>query len=234
MVRLVYIVTRTGIIAIAEENKYKILIVSRGKPLLFCYKKGGPTIKTMQRKKAVKLFYGIILIQVMSLLICAELIYLFNLLPITMPKEWLHLGEPFYVFGWGTGVAIGFVVLLTILYRIVPKKWLVDDGTNDCLHKELYSYELAVLFFIVAVGEELLFRGTLQFIMGNVLSSVLFVLAHIRYLKKWLLTTCLFLFSLSLGYLYEISGTIWAVIWCHYLFNMILSHIGKISSRLNS
>lgn len=78
--------------------------------------------------------------------------------------------------------------------------------------------ELAVVALLAGLGEELLFRGALQPVLGLPLASVLFALAHSITPTYALLTG---LMGLYLGWLAEAAGTLWAPIVTHALYDFV-------------
>ncbi|MNP75377.1 CAAX amino terminal protease self- immunity [compost metagenome] len=73
---------------------------------------------------------------------------------------------------------------------------------------------------MVAVCEELLFRGAIQHTFGPYWTSILFAVIHVRYLRHWIPTAWVFLSSYGLGYIYIHTGTLWAPILCHFLIDL--------------
>lgn len=130
------------------------------------------------------------------------------------------------VFGYGTLLAVGLVIMQILLVTLVPHKKLLDDGTNKIFYTFSYPI-LALLMSFGAIAEELLFRVAIQPGFGIVLTSVLFAAIHVRYLKKWILLLGTFVMSLALGWLYEVTQIIWAPIWAHFLVNFAMICFGK-------
>ncbi|SHE28867.1 hypothetical protein SAMN02745133_00027 [Desulforamulus putei DSM 12395] len=130
------------------------------------------------------------------------------------------------VFGCGTLLAAGLVMMQILLVTFVPHEKLRDDGTNKIFYT--YSYPiLALLMSFGAFAEELLFRAAIQPGLGIVLTSALFAVIHVRYLKKWILLLGTFVMSLALGWLYEVTQMIWAPVWAHFLVNFVMICFGK-------
>ncbi|MEW6065241.1 MAG: type II CAAX endopeptidase family protein [Bacillota bacterium] len=130
------------------------------------------------------------------------------------------------VLGCGTLLAAGLVIMQILLVIFVPHDKLLDDGTNKIFYT--FSYPtLALLMSFGAFAEELLFRAAMQPGFGIVLTSVLFAVIHVRYLKKWILLLGTFVMSLALGWLYETTQNIWAPVWAHFLVNFVMICFGK-------
>lgn len=113
----------------------------------------------------------------------------------------------------------GVVVMLSLMLRRV--------GPIDRLHKEfsavlgpLSTGTVAVLAVTSAVGEELLFRGALQPLIGFWPTAALFGLLHgggTPRLFAW--TVFAFLSGLLLGWLADFTGSLLAPILCHLTIN---------------
>lgn len=140
------------------------------------------------------------------------------------------------------GVIVGIVVSLILLLVYTAVISLYGHYTDKSLvvHKLSYSFILTQLF-LVALPEEVFFRGYLQEKLGNtirgvIVVSLLFALGHF-------ITLCLggghglslcvqslltFFPSLVMGYLYLYTGTLWAGIIFHFLANIV--HIALVLS----
>lgn len=113
----------------------------------------------------------------------------------------------------------GVVVVLSLVFRKL--------GPIDRLHKEFSSVlgelstgTVAVLAVTSAVGEELLFRGALQPLIGFWPTAALFGLLHgggAPRLFAW--TLFAFLSGLLLGWLADFTGSLLAPILCHLTIN---------------
>lgn len=102
-----------------------------------------------------------------------------------------------------------------------------DDGGINRLLLRLPMGTLIPMFLFGGFSEELLVRGVLQTgivsLMGSIggvlLTSLIFTVMHIRYLKKPVLMIGVFIISIVLGSLYVLTGTLWASVWAHFLYN---------------
>ena len=130
-----------------------------------------------------------------------------------------------------TGIAVTIVILL--IYIAVLAGYGLYAGKLLTFNKLSYSFILIQLL-LVALPEEVFFRGYLQQKLGNTVKgiiavSLLFALAHF-------VTLCLgsghglsvcsqavltFFPSLVMGYLFMTTGTLWASIIFHFLANVI-------------
>lgn len=130
------------------------------------------------------------------------------------------------VFGYGTLTAAGLVFLQILLVTFVPHRFLLDDGTNRVLYSFSY-FHIILLMSLGAFAEETLFRAAIQPIWGIFLTSSLFALIHIRYVKKWVLLLGTVVMSIVLGWLYDKTQVIWTPIWAHFLVNVTMICFGK-------
>ena len=78
------------------------------------------------------------------------------------------------------------------------------------------------LAFISALGEEILFRGTIQPYLGLLGTSLLFGLLHLGpqgLISMW--TVWAVISGLLLGWMYQDTGSLWPSLICHFLLNTI-------------
>ncbi|RAL22655.1 CPBP family intramembrane glutamic endopeptidase [Thermoflavimicrobium daqui] len=125
---------------------------------------------------------------------------------------------------WLVGVGASLVVLIIalLLKTIVPKKWIDDGGKNQQLFQRRSVLHIFFIALISSFVEEWLFRGAIQHWLGVWGTSILFVLLHFRYLKKWLLVIYLLLVSVFLGELVVVSGVLAPAIAVHFIVNLCL------------
>ena len=69
--------------------------------------------------------------------------------------------------------------------------------------------------------EELIFRGTLQLIIGVIPAALAFTAIHVSYYKKPVLLIDVFIQGLILGALYYLTGSVWITTIAHTLVNTI-------------
>lgn len=137
------------------------------------------------------------------------------------PFTLLQFPEQIHFLGWAFGLAGAMFLVDLLISRVVPEDAMDDGGINELLFKARPIWHIGVISFVVAVCEELLFRGAIQHGLGPYWTSILFALIHIRYLKHWVPTGWVFASSYGLGYIYLQSGTLWAPIVCHFLIDFI-------------
>ncbi|CAH1194391.1 hypothetical protein PAECIP111892_01630 [Paenibacillus auburnensis] len=121
---------------------------------------------------------------------------------------------------WGLGLAGIMLIVDFLLTHIVPEESMDDGGINDLLFGRRPLWHIIIIAAMVAICEELLFRGAIQYAFGPYWTSILFAVIHVRYLRHWIPTGWVFLSSYGLGYIYIHTGTLWAPILCHFLIDL--------------
>jgi len=139
----------------------------------------------------------------------------------------LALPDQLAIVLWGAGFAVVFIAVDGLLSQFVPEEVTDDGGVNEKLFSGRPLWHIAVLSFIVALCEEVLFRGVLQTWFGPYWTSILFALLHVRYLKHWLMTGLVFSVSYGLGYLAIWTGTLWTPIFAHFVIDFVMGVIIK-------
>ncbi|GFN30611.1 CPBP family intramembrane glutamic endopeptidase [Paenibacillus xylaniclasticus] len=141
------------------------------------------------------------------------------------PLRLLQLPENdrFWIFGLGLAAAV--IILDLLITRLVPDDISDDGGINERLFQARPVWHIIVMSFIVAVCEELLFRGAVQHSFGPYWTSILFAAIHVRYLRHWIPTGLVFSISYGLGWIYIESGTLWAPIMTHFLVDATMGLI---------
>lgn len=131
------------------------------------------------------------------------------------------------------GVISGLIIVgidLIIMY-IFPERYYDDGGINEKLFKNLSIADIFCVTLIIAVSEEILFRGLVQTTFGYVFASVLFALMHIRYLKKPILLISVLLISFYIGYLFELTGNLYVTITSHFTVDFLLGLFIRFQKR---
>ncbi|MFC0523117.1 lysostaphin resistance A-like protein [Pontibacillus salicampi] len=126
------------------------------------------------------------------------------------------------VIQFGVSAAVFILLVDIILMKVLPKSYYDDGGINERVFRSISIPEIAIIAFVVAFSEELLFRGVLHTEFGYVLASVAFALMHIRYLTKPVLLVSVLLISFYLGLMYEWTGELWVTIVAHFLIDLVL------------
>ncbi|MFE5317137.1 type II CAAX prenyl endopeptidase Rce1 family protein [Paenibacillus sp. NPDC056579] len=131
----------------------------------------------------------------------------------------------YWILLWGVAYAAAVLIVDILISRWVPPEVTDDGGINDMLFKNRPLWHIAVMSFIVAFCEELLFRGAVQAAWGPYWTSILFAAIHIRYLQHWLMTGLVFGISYGLGWIYIQSGSLWAPIAAHFVIDFVMGCI---------
>ncbi|GGJ59971.1 hypothetical protein GGR02_000789 [Anoxybacillus voinovskiensis] len=124
---------------------------------------------------------------------------------------------------YGGGGALFVLALDFLMMRYLPEDWYDDGGINEKMFQTRSFPQLIWLCGLIAFSEEWLFRGVLQTYFGLFLTSVVFALLHVRYVTKPVLFLMVVLISFFLGYLYEVTGSLWVTIVAHFLIDFVLA-----------
>ncbi|PWW05582.1 hypothetical protein DFQ01_104142 [Paenibacillus cellulosilyticus] len=129
----------------------------------------------------------------------------------------------FWMYGVGlTAVVIAVDVLIS---RFVPEQANDDGGINERLFRKRPVWHIVLISLVVAICEEMLFRGAMQQTFGPYWVSIIFAAIHVRYLRHWIPTGLVFSISYGLGWIYIQSGTLWAPILTHFLVDTVMGLI---------
>lgn len=126
---------------------------------------------------------------------------------------------------WGGLFAV--LVLLTDVFagRWVPEEVTDDGGINRMLFENRPVWHIVLISLIVAVCEEILFRGAIQHAIGAYWTSIVFAAVHVRYLKHWIMTGLVFSISYGLGWIYIQTGTLLTPILAHFIIDFVMGSI---------
>lgn len=128
--------------------------------------------------------------------------------------------EELVYYGIIPGIII--VVIDMILIRFLPYKYLDDDGINRRIFSDISIPYIICLTLLIAVSEEVLFRGVIQTTFGFLVASLFFTVVHIRYLRKPVLLISTLFISFSIGYIFEITGNLLVTVTIHFLVDFLL------------
>lgn len=170
------------------------------------------------------------------LMIAGAVLFMFkqrNLLPHGMGLKPKH---PVQVVSWTVGFYLFFVLLVMLLDRIGLKEWLVarlgeeqqQEIVNEMINADDLGRKVVLILgacVIAPVAEEIIFRGYLypvvkrytEPVVAALFTGVVFGAIHGNAWAVILLS----LFGVLLAVLYEKSGSLWACILCHAMFNGI-------------
>lgn len=144
-----------------------------------------------------------------------------NPLRLLAPIPWISL------LWWGGGFAALVLAGDLLVSKLVPEEMTDDGGINERLFAGRAVWHIVLMSMIVALCEELLFRGAVQHAWGPYWTSILFAAIHVRYLRHWLLTGMVFAISYGLGYIYLRTGTLWTPVIAHFLIDLSMGLILK-------
>jgi len=141
------------------------------------------------------------------------------------PVELLFFPKGYDFLIWGAGLALAVLLFDLAISRFVPEEASDDGGVNERLFGNRPVWHIAAISFVVAVCEELLFRGAIQHAIGPYWTSIAFAAIHVRYLRHWIPTGLVFGISYGLGWILIQSGTLWAPIVAHFLVDFVMGCI---------
>jgi len=123
---------------------------------------------------------------------------------------------------------LGFMAGLVVVgldlagMKYLPPSYYDDGGINERIFQSLSIPRIFFLTALIAIGEEVLFRGVIQANWGIWVASGIFAVIHIRYLSHWYLFLNICLLSLFIGYIFELTGSLWATILMHFIIDFLL------------
>lgn len=122
------------------------------------------------------------------------------------------------------GVIPGLIIVIVnlSLYKLFPKHLFDDGGINEKIFKHQSISSIFIIALVVAISEEFLFRGLIQTTFGYMTASTIFVLVHFRYLTKPVLLISIIFVSFYIGYLFEITGSLFVTITIHFIVDFLL------------
>lgn len=169
-------------------------------------------------------------------------LYITQLLSLLIGLVWCYFANDHFwtVFKWGDTKTVligGIVFALAVLAvdyvasHFIPEDMTDDGGVNEKIFANRPIWHIVVISLVVAVCEEVLFRGGVQATIGPYWTSIVFATIHVRYLRHWIPTGLVFLISYGLGYLYIKTGSLWTPILAHFLIDCVLGLIVKYAKK---
>ena len=148
-------------------------------------------------------------------------------------SEWKSIFEVTFNDWVWFGVLPGFIVLLIdfILMNTLPKQYYDDGGINNKVFKNRSIPGIIGVTLLVAISEEMLFRGVLHTEYGYWAASLLFALLHFRYLSKIVLLISVLFVSFFIGYMFEITGSLTVTITAHFIIDVVLAMWIRLGNR---
>jgi uncharacterized protein len=186
-------------------------------------------IKELSEKQLLFHLYGT---QLLLLLISSILgVILFdNKASFIQLYDWTDYPAIFLV---GGGVGLAVVIIDMLLTKMLPESFYDDGGLNERIFQKRGILHIAIISFLVAFSEELLFRGVLQTHFGIIVSSSLFALVHYRYLFNWFLFMNITLLSFLIGYIYMVTGNLIVTVFMHFVIDFLLGIMIRIKYSKN-
>jgi len=123
---------------------------------------------------------------------------------------------------WGGIAGLAVVLLDLILMKLLPSHYYDDGGLNERIFRNRSISQIAFIAAIVAVPEEILFRGMIQTHFGLISASIIFAIVHYRYLFNWYLFLNVIGLSFFIGYVYLQTNNILVTIFMHFLIDFLL------------
>ncbi|MFJ7746017.1 lysostaphin resistance A-like protein [Peribacillus sp. NPDC097295] len=122
------------------------------------------------------------------------------------------------------GVPAGILVVMfdVSLMKVTPASYQDDGGVNERIFRSLPYFMIFIVALVVAVSEEILFRGVIQTHIGLLWTSLIFAVVHYRYLFNWFLFLSVMVLSFFIGFLFEWTQNILVTITAHFLIDFIL------------
>lgn len=131
------------------------------------------------------------------------------------------------IFLIGGAVGLAVVLLDLILMKLLPPSYYDDGGLNERIFRSRSVLHIAFIAAVVAISEELLFRGVIQTHVGLVISSLIFAVVHYRYLFNWFLFLNVIVLSFLIGYIFYITDNLVVTIFMHFTIDFLLGIILK-------
>jgi uncharacterized protein len=148
------------------------------------------------------------------------------LLGIFLFEDWSTFGSQFRWTSsiWTIGLTFGLIIVILdlILMKYLPAGYYDDGGVNERIFSDRSTAEIALLAAVIAVSEEILFRGVIQFHLGLILSSIIFALIHFRYWTHWFLIMNIVALSFWIGMIYEVTENVMVTIMLHFTIDFLL------------
>ncbi len=133
---------------------------------------------------------------------------------------------------YGGGTACLIVLIDLLLMKILPENQLDDGGINERIFANLSLLHIVILSLVIAISEELLFRGVIQTNFGLFIASGLFAIIHVRYLAKPVLFISVVGISFMIGILFELTGNVLVTITAHFFIDFTMGCLIKRKARI--
>lgn len=143
-------------------------------------------------------------------------------LPFGKPGVWSALGLG-GIFTWHTllGSVLGLITGLAVAALVLhwrPLRVIAERLLQLVAWETFRTCDYVLIALMAAVGEELLFRGALQPLIGLLPMAALFGLLHLTSVAHVILASLL---GLLLGWLYQWSGSLWPPMAAHFWVDLV-------------
>ncbi|OCA90963.1 hypothetical protein A8F94_03580 [Bacillus sp. FJAT-27225] len=134
---------------------------------------------------------------------------------------------------WLIGLPAGIAVVLLdiILMKLLPSSYYDDGGLNERIFRSRGTLHIAFIAAIVAISEEILFRGIIQEKTGLIIASIIFAVIHYRYLFNWFLFVNIVALSFFIGAIYSWTDNLAVTIVMHFTIDFLLGLVIKLKNR---
>jgi len=143
----------------------------------------------------------------------------------------LFIWDDFSVLTVGFGAGILVVTVDVLLMKFLPPSYYDDGGLNERIFKNKTILQIALIAAMVAISEEILFRGIIQTNAGLMITSIIFAVVHYRYLFNWFLFVNIILLSFFIGYIYMQTDNLLVTIVMHFIIDFLLGLMIKFRAR---
>lgn len=134
---------------------------------------------------------------------------------------------------WKIGITAGLAVVILdlLLMKYLPASYFDDGGLNEKIFRGRSIPHIAFIAAIVAMSEEILFRGIIQEKTGLAIASIIFAIIHYRYLFNWFLFINIVVLSFLIGSLYSWTGNLAVTAVMHFTIDFLLGIVLKVRNR---
>ncbi|ASN05485.1 CPBP family intramembrane glutamic endopeptidase [Virgibacillus necropolis] len=147
--------------------------------------------------------------------------------------DWLNYFKLSYydIVYYGAASGLLIVIIDLVFMYIFPKKYYDDGGINQRIFRDRSVGGIFLLALLVAIAEELLFRGVIQTTFGYLVASIVFALIHFRYLKKPVLFVSILFVSFYIGYIFVLTENLLVTIMAHFIIDFTLGLVIRFQKR---
>lgn len=125
------------------------------------------------------------------------------------------------------GLTIGLIIVcMDLLFiKYLPNHYFDDGGVNERIFRNQSIGTIFIIAFLVAIAEEILFRGVIQTQFGLIISSIIFACIHYRYLFNPFLFINVVVISFVFGVIFYLTNNLLITIMMHFTIDFLLGII---------